>query len=453
MEGLAYDFGVEDDEDKDAEDKQEKKSRLLEVVRDEPEDAEKDQDAEDVTPSKERLLEIDESEAIDTAPELNAEAPLEHISEPEAEAISQTIAVERLDEVHLEIVHEPTHESLAAESFLENVEATGDIDRAYSETLVELGESPIDPTSREHSVEIETAMPVDPVSLVEAARSELGSSVSHKPAPSHTETTSAPSSRPETKASNIQSGIVDYLVGRRFARITEAGKHDEIEAKLNQEVSQIRLAINARETHIREVAQDRQFTKQEKPIKTREVETIGKVLIDAEMPEAGMPAKSEEAAISAHTIKRSELLKVAASIKVEGSSLKQIYEAHLVGEKGLRRIVAEYLRGGNFKKTLKRELLEREKDFERDPKLRDQASTQSVSSSNADLENLLQRSGIDWSEAQPAMRETQAKTKNLTSMISQVKSPTHPFRRVADIIMVGVIAAMAIVIGVLLFTR
>jgi hypothetical protein len=70
---------------------------------------------------------------------------------------------------------------------------------------------------------------------------------------------------------------------------------------------------------------------------------------------------------------RVELLSLSEKIAVDGSSLRQIYESRLIGERGLRRLVAEYTQGGDLKKALRREIVEREIDFERDPAMRDLA--------------------------------------------------------------------------------
>lgn len=70
-------------------------------------------------------------------------------------------------------------------------------------------------------------------------------------------------------------------------------------------------------------------------------------------------------------LNRAELLKISEKIVVDGASLRQIYETKLVGEKGLRRLVREHLKGGDIKKALRREIVEREIDFERDPYVRD----------------------------------------------------------------------------------
>lgn len=75
----------------------------------------------------------------------------------------------------------------------------------------------------------------------------------------------------------------------------------------------------------------------------------------------------------AETLSRAELLNLSEQIVVDGSSLRQIYETHLVGERGLRRLIDEHLRGGDLKKALRLEIIEREIDFERDPAMRDMA--------------------------------------------------------------------------------
>jgi hypothetical protein len=320
-------------------------------------------------------------------------------------------------------------------------------------------------TAEELSVETETALPVDPESLMAEARSELSHDVSYKASKTREITAvstpeAKPSRRskkqPEKRPSGLLSGMVDYLVGRRFGRLTAEHRQDEIETKLTSEVGQLHSEITSREIYVRQLAQNKPFEKKPEKVRPAKAETIGKVLIKSEMPdepELAVIKEGELAAISAHTMSHGEVLKVAGGIKVEGNSLRQIYESHLVGEKGLRRVVAEYLRGGNFRKALKRELVEREKDFERDPKLRDQASSLPMTSRQADLNDLLQRSGIDWSEAQPTLTKTKVRTGNLTSLIDEIRTSGSSTRRLADIVMVSVIAAMTTVIIVLIFIR
>ncbi|HEY1645761.1 MAG TPA: hypothetical protein VGF75_05320 [Candidatus Saccharimonadales bacterium] len=474
MEGLPHDFGIEADKDDDDDDGLEKKSKksgsLAEALKTKPEVKE---DKEPKALTKESLIDSHFEKEDDVAPELDAmeEAPLKYLSKAETEAITQTMASERLD-VLQEKDQEVTSESLAAESFLENVESSGDIDSAYNETLIELGETSIAGLPKE--VEAEIAEPVDPESLVAAAKSELAPDISYRlrdsevpaeqtPKPKPVNEADASSTRPERlrkpRTPRSHEGIVDYVVGRRFGRLEEGHKLDDIEKSLDREVSDLQLKLTARETHVRQLAQNRNFEKKPVRAKTKEArpskaETIGKVLIGSKVPERSSIVKGERAAISAHTMKHTELLGVAQTIEIDNSNLKQIYEAHLVGEQGLRRIIAEYLRGGNFKKVLKREIIEREKDFERDPNLRDQASTQPVATRHDELDNLLKRSGIDWNEPGSALSvKPKVKGNNLPAFLSDIKSPANPVRRVVDIAMISVIVAMAVVISILVFAR
>lgn len=99
------------------------------------------------------------------------------------------------------------------------------------------------------------------------------------------------------------------------------------------------------------------------------------------------------------TLNRAELLNLSEKIAVEGSTLRQIYETHLIGERGLRRLVAEHLHGGDLNKALRLEIIEREIDFERDPGLRDMAPVQLPSTNTAQqaktaLDELLERADI-----------------------------------------------------------
>ena len=113
---------------------------------------------------------------------------------------------------------------------------------------------------------------------------------------------------------------------------------------------------------------------------------------------------------------------------------------HLIGEKGLRRVVAEYLRGGDFMKALKRELLEKEKDFERDPKLRDQASTLPVAAQSTQLDNLLHKSGIDWNEpVQPSCPTKPAKSTKMPAIISDFKGRSGLLKRLANVVLLVLI--------------
>lgn len=102
------------------------------------------------------------------------------------------------------------------------------------------------------------------------------------------------------------------------------------------------------------------------------------------------------------TMSRAELMEVSQHIIVDGSNLRHIYETHLIGEHGLRRLVAEHLRGGNLPKALRREVMQHEMDFERDPVMRNlapPAATALESGHNASLEKLLEKANVSMPDS------------------------------------------------------
>lgn len=66
-----------------------------------------------------------------------------------------------------------------------------------------------------------------------------------------------------------------------------------------------------------------------------------------------------------------EMLKAAKAVKIEGGvSLKDIFDAKRIDENGMRHVLATYLRGGNYRERLSREITAKEMSFERDPLFR-----------------------------------------------------------------------------------
>jgi hypothetical protein len=67
---------------------------------------------------------------------------------------------------------------------------------------------------------------------------------------------------------------------------------------------------------------------------------------------------------------KQEVLRVAKDIKVEGIRLKDMFDAGRIDEAGMRSVVNTYLRGGDIRQQLTRELVAKERSYERDPQLR-----------------------------------------------------------------------------------
>ena len=165
-----------------------------------------------------------------------------------------------------------------------------------------------------------------------------------------------------------------------------------------------------------------------------------------EKPQKQPAAKSSEKQIE--TISHAELLELSEKIDVNGSTLKQIYETRLVSEKGLRRLVAEHLSGGDVKKGLRREIVEREIDFERDPIMRDSAHQQTAPSGGGStkLQEFLEKADAVPHDNQ----EEVAFIKARAEYEERERAKQQSRRRVLDVSMITSIVVLAILLTILL---
>lgn len=106
------------------------------------------------------------------------------------------------------------------------------------------------------------------------------------------------------------------------------------------------------------------------------------------------------------TLGFADLMKLAKKIKIDGISLREVFIARRIDENGLRAVVQEYLRGGDVRKQLTAEIINREKSFERDPAERHKpADSQSAAVFSRARVKLVQKSQDFGKAMRPATRE------------------------------------------------
>ncbi|HET7060080.1 MAG TPA: hypothetical protein VFH99_02040 [Candidatus Saccharimonadales bacterium] len=186
-------------------------------------------------------------------------------------------------------------------------------------------------------------------------------------------------------------------------------------------------------------------------------ERIGHVLVSADIESAKLPAMSKPEAVAAvhdpgyraATMGRQELLELSEEISIDNTTLRHIYDTHLIGENGLRRLVYEHTHGGNVKEALHHEILEHETDFERDPELRHQLLRRDQEPASFKLGDLLTRAGISEADGsvQPLNTKLPAahRAKRLQLQARQ--------RRLLDIVSISIILILLILVILLAMSR
>lgn len=208
--------------------------------------------------------------------------------------------------------------------------------------------------------------------------------------------------------------VVGYLIGRHRwkKRLNRASKQmEQVRRKLTGEVNRIDTELRQRDSEVRTMAVEQkrlrdEYAKNEQQRKSQPAEVVvsprpapAEQSVSQTMPNAEQTQFSQmiqnrtEAPIAtaaigsaelirehvvtaeaqgttARTMPRAELLAASTQIEIEGTTLKNIYEAKLISEQGLRNVVDAYEHGGDVKRVLQQELIEQQREFERDPHLR-----------------------------------------------------------------------------------
>lgn len=276
----------------------------------------------------------------------------------------------------------------------------------------------------------------------------------------------------------LLGGLIGYLIGRRRGRIKTERKLRPIQKKLEKQVKDLQADIVSKEFQIRKVANQQAQEKQreqrseylddavEHRVKAPEAnqlhgkkvlpESIGHVIVTAEDKPATKADKRLEMSAEdrandrrSETMSRSELLDLSEKITVENTTLRQVYETHLVSEQGLRHLVDEYIHGGDVQKALREELVEHAIDFERDPILRDRKRPKSEAGPAATetLSALLQKADVlSEAKAKDELAVLKARQKHHEAQGQQ----RHSRRRIMDTSMVVAIIVLFVLVVMLL---
>jgi len=154
---------------------------------------------------------------------------------------------------------------------------------------------------------------------------------------------------------------------------------------------------------------------------------------------------------------RDELLGISSEISADSTTLRHVYDSHLIGENGLRRLVYEHMQGGNLQEALRQEILEHETDFERDPKLRGQGQAQKPGTPQAIAESVAETSDLNELLGKVGLAKLDP-GKELTSPKLLPEHSRHQGfqprqRRLLDVALVALIIILLVLVAVLAMSR
>ncbi len=333
------------------------------------------------------------------------------LSEKEETEIIQDLADEHLKELITE-----ENESLAVQTFLERLSLTGDIEESYNFTTelstedyvveepdISKIEDNIKKTNNEPNIlNVEQEIIInryinsDNVEDIFKANSQL------EKKEKETKTSSLKNTSEGTSFYDI---LVDNLFNKRKTvrkdNLSEINKR-----KIKEEISNLDKKIITKTSELEKIrispldnSKDSLFNRVNM---TNQYENIVEKSLDLKPSLEKTLLKSEKLKPEIKNTKMvsltdKEIISLSEKIKIEGVSLKTFYQNKEVSFNGLKRILNEYLKTGSIEKILKKELIEHQIDFEKDPILKDVRNDDfyTESSSPKSINELLAKKGLD----------------------------------------------------------
>ncbi len=187
----------------------------------------------------------------------------------------------------------------------------------------------------------------------------------------------------------LVGGLVGYFVGRRRGRIKTEKRMAKVQQKLETQVKDVQQQIADKENMLRAVVRESSSSPaqvsarnaERQPLRAATIAGVEHAVTERapitqhdspERPTAEAARLDREAQLQGTTteLDYQSLLEVSSKIQFGETNLRRVYDARLVDEQGLRRLVHEHAAGHDLRRALAREFLIKELRFERDPFLK-----------------------------------------------------------------------------------